>query len=73
MGFVIFREGLKKDPNKVKEIVEWPPPINIYEVRSFHVLAIFYRKLIKNFCSICVPILENIKREHKPFECIEVA
>ena len=46
-------------------------PGNIYEVRSFHGLTSFYMKFIRNFSSICAPIVETIKREHHPFEWIE--
>ena len=56
------------DPEKVKEIVEWNPLRNIYEVIIFHGLASFYRNFIKNFSSICAPIMETIRREHQPFE-----
>ena len=61
------------DPKKVKEIVEWTSSMNIYEVRSFHGLASFYRKFIINFSSICAPIVETIRKEHQLFEWTEVA
>jgi hypothetical protein len=34
-------------------------------------LANFYRKFIRNFSSICAPILDTIKKEHKYFNWIE--
>ena len=61
------------DPEKVKAIVEWPSTRNAYEVRSFHGLASFYRKFIRNFSSICEPIVETIKREHQPFKWTKAA
>ena len=68
LGFVISQEGLKMDPEKVKEILECPSPKNICEVRSFHGLENLYRKFIINFRNICAPIAETIKGEHQPFE-----
>ena len=63
LGFVISQEGLKMDPEKVKAIVDWPSPRNIFEVRSFHGYASFYRKFIGNFSGICAPILDTVKKE----------
>ena len=40
LGFVISKEGLKMDQEKVKEMMEWPSPKNVSEVRSFHGLVI---------------------------------
>jgi len=42
MGFIIFQEGLKVDPKKVRVIVEWPAPKSMTEVRIFCGLASFY-------------------------------
>ena len=68
LGFVISQEGMKMDLEKVNETMEWTCTRSIYEVRSFHGLARFYGKFIKNFNSICAPIVETIKGEHQPFE-----
>ena len=43
-------------------------PRNAYEVRSFHGLAIFYRKFIKNFSQICTPIIDTFRGSRKPFK-----
>ena len=39
LGFVISRDGLKMDPEKVQAIKDWPTPRSVFEVRSFHGLA----------------------------------
>jgi hypothetical protein len=62
LGFVISSNELKMNPKKVKEIKEWPSLRNIFEVRSFHGLASFYRKFIRNFSEISVSMMDTIKK-----------
>ena len=61
------------DPNKVQAIVNWPVPKNAYEVRSFHGLASFYRKFIKNFSQICAPSIDTFRGSRQPLKWTEVA
>ena len=35
LGFVVSKEGLRMDPEKVQAIMEWPSPKNVFEVRRF--------------------------------------
>jgi hypothetical protein len=69
LGFVISTNELKMDPEKVEVIKNWPSPRNIFEVRSFHGLASFYRKFIQNFSGISVAMMETVKKWHKTFHC----
>eukprot|EP00253_Pinus_taeda_P015748 PITA_15748 len=73
LGFVIAENELKMDPEKVTAIVSLPSPKSLFEVRSFHGLASFYRKFIRNFSDICTPMLDTIKKINQPFHWSEAA
>jgi hypothetical protein len=55
------------DLDKVEVIKNWPSPKNIFEVRSFHGLASFYRKFIKNFSGVSTAMMDTVKKRHKSF------
>ena len=65
LGFVALVEGLKMDPEKVKDILKWHTTRSATKVISFHGLASFYRKLIRGFSSICGPLTKTMRGDRK--------
>jgi hypothetical protein len=73
LGFVISADKLRMDPDKVEVIKNWSSPKNIFELRSFHGLASFYRKFIRNFNGISAPMMDTVKKRHTYFHWTEEA
>jgi hypothetical protein len=43
LGHVISVDGVSVDPGKVKDVLDWMPPTNVSEIRSFLGLVGYYR------------------------------
>lgn len=56
LGYLVSHKIIKTDPQKIKTIVEYPPPRNIRELRGFLGLTGYYRKFVQNYASIAKPL-----------------
>ncbi|PKI58267.1 hypothetical protein CRG98_021349, partial [Punica granatum] len=56
LGFVVSEKGIEVDPDKVKAIMELPPPSTMHEVRSSLGLLNYIAHFIANLTDKCQPL-----------------
>ena len=61
------RKGICTDPEKLKQIQEWPRPQTQNDVRSLLWYATYYRKFIKGFAHLSYPLNKLLQKDH-PFQ-----
>nr|XP_025608095.1 uncharacterized protein LOC112701568 [Arachis hypogaea] len=66
LGHAISQGGIAVDPSKIEAVVQWEPPTTITEVRNFLGLAGYYRRFIRGFSHIALP-LNYLTRKEVPF------
>jgi hypothetical protein len=56
LGHVISTGGVSVDPGKVKDVLDWKPPTDVLEIRSFLGLIGYYHRFIKDFSMVAKPM-----------------
>ena len=62
LGHIVSAKGIRVDPMKIEAIMNWKPPRNVTEVRSFLVLAGYYRRFVQGFSVIASPLTRLIRK-----------
>ena len=65
LGHVISDEGVSVDSHKIEAVVNWKPPKNVSEVRSFLCLTRYYRKFVEGFSRIAAPLTKMTRKDVK--------
>ncbi|XP_028549778.1 uncharacterized protein LOC110092989 [Dendrobium catenatum] len=63
LGYVVRHRGIEVDPNKVKAIIEMPPPKSLRQLRSLQGQLAFIRRFISNLSGRCQPFAKLMKKD----------
>ena len=63
LGFTITPEGIVAEKTKVQAISDWPAPKNVSDLRSFLGMANYYRRFVRNFSKLALPLTELTKKD----------
>ena len=65
LGHVVSKDGIQVDPKKIEAIIEWPRLTTVTKVRSFLGLAGYYKRFMKDFSKITVPLVRLTQKNIK--------
>lgn len=65
MGYVLTKEGLQANPERVQPILEYPRPSTVKELRRWVGLIGWYRRFIQNVAELLAPLTDIMKGESK--------
>ena len=65
LGHVISTKVVSVDSQKIEAVVNWKPPKNVSEVRSFLGLAGYYRKFVEGFSKRAAPLTKLTRKDVK--------
>ena len=63
LGFVVTKEGIRMDPDKVSAVLSWPLTKSKTEVRSFLGLGNHYKRFIKDYSTRVAPLSDLAKAD----------
>jgi hypothetical protein len=64
-AFIVSKEGIAVDPNKTKDIVRWPRPLNLTELRFWLAMCSYHSRHTSHFAETAKALYELTKKNGK--------
>ncbi|XP_070040931.1 uncharacterized protein [Nicotiana tomentosiformis] len=65
LDYVVTREGIRVDPQKIEAVKSWPRPTTPTEIRSFLGLVSYYQWFVEGFSTLASPLTKLTQRAMK--------
>ena len=70
LGHIVSKNGIETDPKKINDILQWPVPKTVHDVRSFLGFTNYYHKFIYKYAQKAGPLNvlisgDNAKKKYK--------
>ena len=65
LGHIVSEEEIQVDLKKVEVIIEWKPPRNVTQMRSFLGLAGYYKRFVKGFSMTATQMTRLLQKNVK--------
>jgi hypothetical protein len=63
LGHIVSHEGVKVDPNKIKDMMDWTIPKTLKNIIGFLGLIGYYCKFVRNYGRITTPLMTLTKKD----------
>jgi len=63
LDLIIRKDEIAIKPMKLAGIADWPAPTTVKQVQSFLGFANFYRRFIRKFADISLPLTTSTKKD----------
>ncbi|CEP09032.1 hypothetical protein, partial, partial [Parasitella parasitica] len=63
LGFLVSSEGIRSNPDKVKVVKDWQPPVNKKGLLRFLGFAVFYHRFIDSLSTKAKPLYDLLKKD----------
>ncbi len=68
LGYIFDKDGVRADPTRMEALVKMPRPKDVKGVRTIMGCFNYYRRFVKDFSKMALPINELLRKE-EPFVC----